>query len=104
MSQLVKIVPPEQGYQVVGIKKAPSKDGTKVYVTYYAIGPWSDYELSRDDYGLSGYPVQEFQTTEDFNIHLGDVVKFYYGRAVGSYQPIVDFKLLVPYAGTPDKK
>ena len=83
-----------EGCQIIGIKKAPSKDGTKTYTTYYAVLPWSDYELGRSDYQLDGVPVSEFQTTKDFLIKVGDIVKFYYGRAIGDYQPIEDFKMI----------
>lgn len=83
-----------EGCQIIGIKKAPSKDGTKMYTTYYAVCPWTAYELGREDFKLEGIAVQEFQTVKEFDISLGDIVKFYYGRAIGSFQPIEDFKLL----------
>ena len=98
--ELVKIEhPTTSGSQVIGIKKAPSKDGKSVFTTYYTVRPWSDYEIDRGDYFLAGYPVEEYQTREDFDINLGDTVVFYYGKAIGGYQPIIDFKLVAPYAG-----
>lgn len=94
MSIVLKDLKGVDGVQILGIKKAPSKDGSKVYTTYYAAAPWSDYELGRSDYLLDGIPVCEFQTTKDFPIAVGNVVKFYYGRAIGNYQPIDDYKLI----------
>lgn len=84
----------EEGGLVVGIKTAPSKDGNRTYTTYYMVKPWSEYELGRTDYGLTGYPVEEVQTTKDFPIFVGDIVKFYYGKAIGDYQPVEDFKMI----------
>ena len=82
------------GCQILGIKTAPSKDKTRIYTTYYCVRAWSPYELDREDYGLSGVAVEEVQTTENFDIKVGDVVKFFYGKAIGDWQPIVDFKRL----------
>ncbi len=83
-----------RGQKVVGIKKAPSKSGDRVYTTYYCMRPYSDYELDNAD--VSGVAVEEIQTTEDFPIQIGDVVKFYYGKAIGNYQPVNDYKLIEP--------
>ena len=91
---VIKDLKDVDGVLIMGIKKAPSKDGSRVYTTYYAAAPWSEYELGREDYSLAGMPVVEFQTTKDFPIEVGNVVKFYYGRAIGNYQPIEDFKLI----------
>lgn len=85
---------PEIGCQVIGIKRAPSKDGKRTYTTYFTVAKWSEYELNREDYGLEGLPVKEYQTTEDFPIHVGDVVKFYFDQAIGDYQPLIDFKMI----------
>jgi hypothetical protein len=84
----------QEGLQIVGIKKAPSKDHSRVYTTYYCVTAWTPYELDNSEYALSGVPVEIVQTTEDFPINLGDVVKFYYGKAIGSWQPVTDYKLI----------
>jgi hypothetical protein len=94
-----------EGLQIVGVKKAPSKDHSRVYTTYYCIAAWSAYELDNTDYLLSGVPVEIVQTTEDFPLNLGDVVKFFYGKAIGNWQPVTDYKLIssnnVPVEKTP---
>lgn len=81
------------GYEIIGIKKTPSKNGDRVYTTYMCKKPWSDYEVDNADF-LSGVAVEEVQTTEDFPINVGDVVTFLYGKAIGNWQPIVDYKLI----------
>lgn len=83
-----------QGQEVIGIKRAPSKDKSRVYTTYMCKRPWSDYELDNSE--LDGFAVEEVQTTEDFPIVIGDIVKFYYGKAIGNWQPVTDYKLIVP--------
>lgn len=81
-----------KGQKIIGIKKTKSKDGNRTYTSYMCLRPWSDYEIDNADY--SGYAVEEVQTTEDFPIEIGDVVKFYYGKAIGSWQPVTDYKLI----------
>ena len=93
-----------KGLKIVGIKKTPSKDGKKTYTTYYCLRPWSDYELKTKEENanasLEGAAVEEVNTSEDFPISVGDVVKFFYGRAVQYgdkvYQPVDDFKVITP--------
>ena len=81
-----------KGQKIVGIKKAPSKNGDRIYTTYFCLRPYSDYELDKSD--VIGVAVEVVQTTEDFPIKIGDIVKFYYGRAIGDYQPVTDYKLI----------
>ena len=81
-----------KGQKIVGIKKAPSKNGDRIYTTYFCLRPYSDYELDKSD--VTGVAVEVVQTTEDFPIKIGDIVKFYYGRAIGDYQPVTDYKLI----------
>lgn len=81
-----------KGQKVIGIKKTKSKDGTRTYTTYMCLRPWSDYEQDKAE--LDGSAVEEIQTAEDFPIEIGDVVKFYYGKAIGDYQPVNDYKLI----------
>ena len=81
-----------KGQKIVGIKKAPSKNGDRIYTTYFCLRPYSDYELDKSD--ATGVAVEVVQTTEDFPIKIGDIVKFYYGRAIGDYQPVTDYKLI----------
>lgn len=81
-----------KGQKVIGIKKTTSKDGARTYTTYMCERPWTDYEI--DNAELAGTAVEEVQTTEDFPIEIGDIVKFYYGKAIGSWQPITDYKLI----------
>lgn len=81
-----------KGHKIVGIKKAPSKNGDRIYTTYFCLRPYSDYELDKSD--VTGIAVEVVQTTEDFPIKIGDIVKFYYGRAIGDYQPVTDYKLI----------
>lgn len=81
------------GYQVIGIKRAPSaKNKERVYTTYYCLRPYSDYELDKAE--TVGVAVEEVQTTEDFPIEIGDIVKFFYGKAMGDWQPVTDYKLV----------
>lgn len=94
MAMQFTVKQPEKGCQIIGIKKAPSKDGKRTYTTYYAVHDWSDYELGRSDLLLSGLPVEEYQTTEDFPIHIGDVVEFYFGKAIGDFQPLIAFSMI----------
>lgn len=97
-------------YQVIGIKRAASsRNKERVYTTYYCLRPYSDYELDKTD--TAGVAVEEVQTTEDFPIEINDVVKFYYGKAMGDWQPVTDYKLIerpTPFDGReakePEKK
>lgn len=93
-----------KGQKIVGIKKTPSKDGKKVYTTYYMERPWTPYELQalegNASASLEGHAVEEVNTTEDFPIQVGDVVKFFYSKAVQYgdkvFQPVDDYKLITP--------
>lgn len=87
-----KIIQELKGQKILGIKKAPSKNGDRIYTTYFCLRPYSDYELDKSD--VTGVAVEVVQTTEDFPIKIGDIVKFYYGRAIGDYQPVTDYKLI----------
>lgn len=83
-----------QGYQIIGIKRvAGKKNKNTVYTTYYCKTPWSDYELENAD-ELQGCSVEAVSTTKDFPIEIGDVVKFFYGKAMGEWQPVEDYKLI----------
>ncbi len=94
-------------YQIVGIKHAVSlRNRDRVYTTYYCLRPYSDYELDKTE--TAGVAVEEVQTTENFPIEINDVVKFYYGKAMGDWQPVTDYKLIdrqTPFDGkSPEKK
>ncbi|MDE6128079.1 MAG: hypothetical protein K2G16_02675 [Lachnospiraceae bacterium] len=97
-------------YQVVGIKRAASsRNKERVYTTYYCLRAYSDYELDKTE--TAGIAVEEVQTTEDFPIEINDIVKFYYGKAMGDWQPVTDYKLIerpTPFDGQeakePEKK
>lgn len=83
-----------EGHEIIGIKRvAGKKNKNTVYTTYYCRIPWSDYEKENAD-ELQGCPVESVSTTEDFPIQIGDIVKFFYGKAMGEWQPVVDYKLL----------
>lgn len=81
------------GYEVIGIKRIPSKNGDRIYTSYFCRKPFTSYEIDNAQ-ELQGCSVEEVQTTEDFPIQIGDVVKFYYGKALGNWQPVVDFKII----------
>lgn len=94
-------------YQVIGIKRAESsRNRDRVYTTYYCLRTYSDYELDKTE--TAGNAVEEIQTTENFPIEIGDVVKFYYGKSMGDWQPVTDYKLIdrpTPfYEKAPEKK
>lgn len=93
-------------YQVIGIKRAASsKNKERVYTTYYCLRSYSDYELDKTD--TAGVAVEEVQTTEDFPIEINDVVKFYYGKSMGDWQPVTDYKLVerpTPFDGREAKE
>lgn len=83
-----------KGHQVIGIKRVPGKrNKNTIYTTYYCRVPWSDYEKENAD-DLQGSAVEIVSTTEDFPIQLGDTVRFFYGKAMGEWQPVVDYKLI----------
>lgn len=90
----------ENGLTIVGIKKAVSAKTGKTFTTYYCNGLFSDYELENNEtYGVT---CETVGTTENYDIKVGDVVEFYYGKAIGNYQPVIGFKLI---QGAPfDKK
>lgn len=92
----------QEGFTVVGIRKVASKDGTRVYTTYYCHRYYSVYEMD-NSIEVSGVPCEEIQTTEDFPIGIGDQVQFYYGKARGDWQPVVDYKM-IKKAEAPAKK
>lgn len=82
------------GYEVIGIKKAPTKDGSRIFTSYMCRKPFTDYEVDKEDIYLSGVAVEEVQTTEDFDIGIGDIVIFFYGKAIRDWQPVVDYKMI----------
>ncbi len=83
----------ENVFKVIGIKKVFSKDKTRIYTSYYCLHDFSTYEVDNAAL-LAGVPCEEVQTTEDFDIGIGDKVKFYYGKARGDWQPVVDFQMV----------
>lgn len=83
----------DNGFIITGIKQVESKDHTRVFTTYYCDTIWSAYEQENSMF-LQGHPVEIVQTSENFPIRVGDVVVFYYGKARGDWQPVVDYKLL----------
>lgn len=87
-----KVIQELKGQKIVGIKKATSKNGNRIYTTYFCLRPYSDYEIEKSS--TEGVAVEEVHTSEDFPIKIGDTVKFYYGRAIGDYQPVTDYKLI----------
>lgn len=94
----------KEGNEIIGIKKVKAKNSDRIYTTYMCRRAWSDYELDNSE-EVAGDAVEEINTSEDFPLHVGDVVKFYYGKAIGNYQPVTDYKLIS--AATPfdkDKK
>ena len=94
------------GQQIVGIKKVLSKDGKRTYTSYFVLRPWTDYELDNAN-DLAGNAVEEVTTSENFPLNIGDVVKFFYGKAIstanGLFDPVVDYKL-IRSAVFPDKE
>ena len=83
-----------EGYQIIGIKRvAGKKNKNTVYTTYYCQTPWSDYEIENAD-ELQGCSVEAVSTTYDFPIQIGDIVKFFYGKSMGDWQPVIDYKLI----------
>lgn len=83
----------KEGNEIIGIKKVKSKNSDRIYTTYMCRRAWSDYELDNSE-EIAGDAVEEINTSEDFPLHVGDVVKFYYGKAIGNYQPVTDYKLI----------
>lgn len=83
-----------EGHKVIGIKRVAGKrNKNTVYTTYYCHIPWTDYEIENAD-ELQGSCVEAVSTTKDFPIQIGDVVKFFYGKAMGDWQPVEDYKLI----------
>lgn len=78
---------------VIGIRKAKSKRSDAVWTTYHCKKGFSDYELENSD-EIHGAAVETVTTSEDFPIQVGDEVLFFYGKAIGDYQPVVDFKMI----------
>lgn len=83
----------KEGNEIIGIKKVKAKSSDRIYTTYMCKRAWSDYELDNSE-EIAGDAVEEISTSEDFPLQIGDVVKFYYGKAIGSYQPVTDYKLI----------
>ncbi len=83
----------KDGIKILGIKKVTSQKSGKVFTTYYGTKSFSDYETENSDL-LVGLAVEEVGTSEDFPIEIGDTVKFFYGKAIGSYQPVIDFQMI----------
>lgn len=83
----------ESGLIVIGIRKAKSKKSDAVWTTYYCKKGFSAYELENSDL-VEGKAVEIVITSEDFPISLNDEVQFFYGKAMGDYQPVIDFKLI----------
>ena len=81
------------GLIIVGIRKAKSKKSDAVWTTYHCKKGFSDYELENSD-EIHGAAVEIVTTSEDFPIQVGDEVLFFYGKAIGDYQPVVDFKMI----------
>lgn len=77
-------------FKVLGIKKTPSKEGDRVFVTFACCHGYTDYEL--DNAECSGVTVENVSANEDFGVKIGDVIEFIYGKAIntknGVYQPI----------------
>ncbi|MDE6673716.1 MAG: hypothetical protein K2K19_02735 [Acetatifactor sp.] len=89
---------------VIGIRKAKSRKSDAVWTTYHCKKGFSDYELENSD-EIHGAAVEIVTTSEDFPIQVGDEVLFFYGKAIGDYQPVVDFKMIrqANSAKVPDK-
>lgn len=85
-----------KGQKVIGIKRSASRNKDRIYTTYFCLRPFTDYELDKSE--VSGTAVDIFQTTEDFPIVIGDTVTFYYGKAIGDWQPVIGY-ILIEAAG-----
>lgn len=83
----------KNGLVVIGIRRAKGKRSDVVWTTYHCKKSFSDYELENSD-EIKGKAVEIVTTSEDFPIEVGDEVQFLYGRAMGDYQPVIDFKMI----------
>lgn len=83
----------KSGLIVIGIRRARSKKSDAVWTTYHCKKEFSDYELENSD-EIIGKAVEVVMTSADFSIEIGDEVQFFYGKAIGDYQPVVDFKMI----------
>lgn len=83
----------ESGLIVIGIRKAVSKKSGAVWTTYHCKKEFSDYEKDNSD-EIMGKAVESVTTSSDFPIQIGDEVLFFYGKAMGDFQPVVDYKLI----------
>lgn len=81
------------GLIVIGIRSVKSKKSDAVWTTYHCKKSFSDYELENSDQ-IEGKAVEIVTTSEVFPIHIGDEVQFFYGKAIGDYQPVIDFKMI----------
>ncbi len=77
--------------KVIGIKKVEGKED-RVYVTFYCIRPFSDYE-QENSLSCEGNAIESVSANEDFGVHIGDTVEFKYGKAIRTktgdiYQPV----------------
>ena len=78
-------------FKVLGIKRTPSKDGDREYVTFNCAHAYTDYELDKSK--CEGFSVESVQASEDFGVKIGDVIEFKYGKALptkngGVFQPV----------------
>lgn len=77
-------------FKVLGIKRTPSKEGDRVFVTFACSHGYSDYEIENAE--CQGVTVENVSANEDFGVQVGDLVEFIYGKAIptknGVYQPI----------------
>lgn len=83
----------QNGLIVIGIRRAKSKKSDAIWTTYYCKKGFSAYELENSE-EIAGMAVDIVTTSEDFPIQIGDEVLFFYGKAMGEYQPVVDYKMI----------
>lgn len=77
--------------KVIGIKKVEGKED-RVYVTFYCVRPFSDYEQD-NSLSCEGNAIETVSANETFGVQIGDTVEFKYGKAIptktgGIYQPV----------------
>ncbi len=82
----------EESLKIIGIKKAFSEKSSRTYTSYFCTRGFTPYEIDNTD--VLGLGCETVQTTEDFPLNIGDEVIFLYGKAMGTYQPVVDFKMI----------
>lgn len=82
----------EDSLKIIGIKKAYSEKSGRTYTSYFCTRNFNPYEV--DNTVVLGTACDVVQTTEDFPLQIGDEVVFLYGKAMGTYQPVVDYKLI----------